>query len=148
MTTIAWDGVSLVADTLSERSGLKGSTTKIVRLNDGSLFGYAGTRNIGLEIIEWLNSTQEKTDFPSAQKSRDDWGNGLLIKPDGSCWLFERSHIPLAQTDRTYTAIGSGRDYALATMFHGGNALEAVKCAAEFDLYTGGCFESLCLRED
>lgn len=52
MTVLAWDGTTLAADKRALSSGLSRRVTKIFKVDD-ALVGIAGTRCIGLEMLEW-----------------------------------------------------------------------------------------------
>lgn len=64
--------------------------------------------------------------------------------PDGSLLAVLGGKIYTVGTDfavtpaEGFTAIGSGADYALAAMYLGKNAKQAVQVASELDIYTGG----------
>jgi hypothetical protein len=123
MTTAAWDGRTLAADTLGVQSNLKRKTSKVFRLKDGNLFAGCGEYDDVLSAREWLE-------------------NGGST-PEG-CFRVEHSLLrqPIAEP---FTAIGSGRDFAIAAMYLGKSAVEAVDIACLYDAWTAGPIESMTL---
>lgn len=75
---------------------------------------------------------------------------------DGDCYGFrvskeDKTVMFISQSDGRFLGsettgisrtVGSGCDFALASLDHGGSAVEAVKYAATRDLYTGGVITS------
>lgn len=126
MTTIAWDGRTLAGDT--QHSMFRGNGDKVFRLNDGSLFGSCGQTQDGVAVMEWLAGGGEKPKV-------EDGFHAILVK-DGKLYSLENKLVHLEQR-RPFFAIGSGRDYAMAAMFLGKTAADAVRVAREFDVDTG-----------
>jgi ATP-dependent protease HslVU (ClpYQ) peptidase subunit len=127
VTTIAWDGKVLAAD--AQTSIFKGSTPKIHRLKDGSVFGSCGQMQDMQAVIVWLN---EGGDKPKVS----DGFHAIHVK-EGRLFVLEDKLIPV-QYEREFFAVGSGRDYAMAAMHLGKSAPAAVAIAAIFDVDTGG----------
>lgn len=132
MTTIAWDGETLAGD----RMGVWGGTpyqveTKVFRLDDGGVVGFAGSEALALATVRWLN--EGRKDRPPC--SNDDV-IALWAKPTGEvvCLSDGLLESPLP---RPKWAIGAGADYALAAMFCGRTSVGAVEIAAEFSTTTG-----------
>lgn len=138
MTTAAWDGETLAADTMGTSGGFRISTPKARRLKDGRLFCGSGDAQDSEAVRIWLESGGEK---PSVK----DWV-GILIGADASIWRMEEKLFQFQILDR-FHAIGSGRDYAIAAMAMGKNARQAVELAAQFDVWTGGAITELRLGE-
>lgn len=132
ITTIAYDGKTLAADTQGNASFiLKGH--KLHRLANGSLFGAAGSLQETLAVLGWLNGGEKPTDLENFE--------GLIIEASGASVLGERLiRVPSLEP---FYAIGSGSHFALAAMACGCTAVEAVRIAARFDPYTGGRVESM-----
>lgn len=129
MTTIAWDGKTLAADTRATSSGMPYKAVKLFKLADGSLFAGSGDYGQVCSVREWLESGGEK---PRA----DDFA-GLLVAPDGAAFRLETALIRLPLYE-PFHAIGSGRDFAMAAMHCGRSAREAVEIAALYDVFSGG----------
>lgn len=141
MTTIAWDGKTLAADTQASSCGLKFRTSKIGRLKDGRLYGISGDADYGLAVVDWLNGGEKPH-----QADKDDWSTILVIGLDGSINRYERRLIPITVLEHQH-AIGSGRDFAMAAMACGKTAKEAVEIASQLDEATGGYIETLALNQ-
>lgn len=149
MTTIAYDGRMLAADSLATCAGLRHTRVKKIHrglLSSGERFqiGIAGDQAQGIrlaKIVErfTLDEIRQGKWIDEFDSDRFNPGAILVIKATtrrraafahiGGCF------IPLS---RPYHAIGSGRDYALAAMALGRSAHTAVGIAAQFDVDTGG----------
>lgn len=140
MSTIAWDGHTLAADTRCTSSGLPYRVNKCCRLSDGSLFAGAGTMSAYEAVRAWLNNEAER---PSS--SLKDF-TGLLIDKDARIWLMDET-VNRYEIFTPFHAIGSGRDFAIAAMVLGKSALEAVELASRFDIWTAGPITELSLTQ-
>jgi hypothetical protein len=137
VTTIAWDGKTLAADSMSVAGmGLKRVVPKIFRLANGWLFGGSGEYQEVLLVRDWLNGGEKPGKL-------DDFG-GLLVKGPKEVFRIE-SKCVLMPIEDAFHACGSGRDFALAAMHLGRSAREAVEVALVFDAYSGGTVEELTL---
>ena len=132
MSVIAWDGKTLAADKQMTAQGLKRTVTKIKKIN-GCLVGCTGDYDGGLAMMNWFENGGA---FPECQKDKERWSNLLVIKPDGGINLYEREPFCYVIEDKFY-AMGSGRDYAMAAMYLGKGAVEAVGIAMVFDSNCG-----------
>jgi len=140
VTTIAWDGKTLAADTLGAIGEcLRVCYTKIFRLDDGRLFGGAGNYEDVLAVRDWLNKDSEK-------KPRVTGFAAILIGRDGTCARLEDRLVPLPIVERWH-ACGSGRDFAIAAMVCGLSAEKAVDLAMQLDVWSGGTIDALTLEE-
>jgi len=126
MTTIAWDGKSLAADTRCTTGGMPWQTTKAVRLKDGRLFAASGAGEDCEAVRTWLEGGEKPTpkDFVA-----------ILIE-NGECIRMEDKLVKM-RVESPFHAVGSGRDYAIAAMHYGKTAREAIELAALYDIYTG-----------
>lgn len=140
MTTIAWDGKTLAADTQLTANGMRYSTTKAHRLADGSLFASCGDHGLNTAVRRWLEDQSQ----PKPVVGKDDGFSGLLIKADGSLFRMDTS-MNLCPVQSAFFADGSGRDYAMAAMHLGKTAKEAVELASLFCVFTGGSITELTL---
>ena len=149
MTTIAFDGTSMAADSLTQDLGKTRYMTKVHKIenayifNKDILFGAAGdVRNIKL-LYDWLlnvNSeldSREDPNFPSDKLDALLWDGEHLWNIDAAMVLLKIDTIPWA--------IGSGDMYSLGAMSKGANAEEAVSTAMTYDVGTGGLIKSLTL---
>lgn len=140
MTTIAWDGKNLAADTLV---GLDGSVyeykTKIEVVKtafETYQFASCGQSQDAYIFIEWLKSGM-KDNRPHVS--------------EGFCAILIINHKQVYQVEHKLflehiagkTAIGSGWMWAKAALDLGKNAIEAVEYAITKDLYSGGEVHSI-----
>lgn len=141
MTVIAWDGKTLAADKQSTFCNLPRRTTKVHRAKDGSLLGAAGTTALCHALREWYDGGCVKADFPDTKNET----SMLVIRPDGQVLLYDGHATPIPIED-AFTAIGCGRDYAIAAMHLGRTAREAVEVACIFDTCCGKGIDELHLN--
>ena len=134
MTTICWDGKTLAADRLALNSSLMRTTTKIRRFGN-LLAGASGDLSATIEALEWVRRGRSAADWPEIQKDKDDFA-ALLVIDGGRILVYEKSPHPAEFHDLIF-AIGSGRDFALAAMYLGKTAAEAIEVASFFDCGTG-----------
>jgi hypothetical protein len=137
MTTIAWDGATLAADRRITSGTVTYSTTKIRRTADGRLIGATGDYGVCSAMLDWLEKGGSR---PHCQDS-DRWISALEIMPDGTCWMHNRDSR--WKVEDSFIAVGSGRDYAMATMALGHPARFAVELASRFDPGTGNGIDEL-----
>lgn len=143
MTCIAWDGKTLAADRLAVNGSLKGTITKIAKTECGNfLYGYSANADIAAELIEWWLGGADPKEFPPLQRNKDDWSGLLIICRDGAILKFERTPIPITFPPQQM-AIGCGRDFAMAAMYLGKNAKEAVEVACALDAFCGNGIDVL-----
>lgn len=144
MTTVAWDGQMMAADTLSTDGwGLKEFCDQKIFAGKDFLVGCAGEWG---QAYKWWMEVKDMTGEEIIQRgivgwSKDNYDPTLMLV-----------HFPVGDTPKIYRiasgvfylspnrqlAIGSGRDFAIASMFWGKTAWDAVTCAREFDNNTGG----------
>jgi len=140
VTTIAFDGTILAADTLATDAwGLKLYVSKIL-IGKSFVAGVAGSH---AKLAKWFNSAKDKDDildygYPDYQKEENDPGIILVIKDDVGAIAYQHVEGIFIPCSRPYHAVGSGRDYALGAMCCGKDAIEAVEVAMQFDNNTGG----------
>ena len=127
MTTIAYDGISIAADSM----GICDSV--IVALNDTKLhvtakgiLGCAGEAATVPTLIQWIETGKKEGAYS---------GTGILV--DGRrALLFEG--LTKGQKIKAPYAIGTGASFAFAAMYAGASAVEAVKIACRLDPTSGG----------
>lgn len=135
MTTIAWDGTRLAADKRSTNSGLHRAVTKI-RCIHGNFYAGAGSFSEINELMAWVEAGCNPDTFPAVQRDPTRYNPMMFVTPEKKVYLYEMTPYPIHIENKQY-AIGSGRDYALAAMACGRDAIEAVHLAAMFDINTG-----------
>lgn len=143
MTIIAWDGKTLAADKLASYGSMARTTTKIFRIRD-CLVGYSGDQTFGEQMLAWFKRGENPDDFPASQRDKDDWISLLVIRPGGAIHIYERTPYPLSFEDIQY-AIGSGREFAIAAMYCGKSAVDAVLIASMLDTGCGQGVDELTL---
>ena len=141
MTVIAWDGKTLAADKRGTFGGLSRRVTKIFVVHD-ELVGIAGNACEGYDLIAWIEGGCKLLEFPVNQRDEKLWAECLVIARDGSVRIYQRSPNACYIHDR-FTAIGSGRDFALAAMHLGKSAREAVEVACVFDTGCGNGVDTI-----
>jgi hypothetical protein len=129
MTTIAWDGKTLAADTLVTANGMAfGKAKKIHKLKDGRYFALCGSFSVEPAVIEWLNGG-EKPQILDVEGV-----GGIVVEKNGRAFEFGRAYrlfpacVPWAG--------GSGEQIAMTAMKCGKTAVEAVKVACKLDIHT------------
>lgn len=137
MTTIAWDGKHLAADTLAvDPWGLKVRVEKIMEGTD-FILGASGEHG---NIMAWWRQVET---LPVSSvihhgythyEREHNCPNMILVTAHNAYRLVGSVFVPL---EREFFAVGSGRDFAITAMHLGKSAEEAVKIAALFDNNTG-----------
>lgn len=139
MTTVAWDGKTMAADTLAtDNWGMKEHVNDKVWVGSDFLCGGAGEHH---QLRKWRRMVEKMTlsdllmfGYPDYDKETND--PAILVAKAGACWRHTGGlFIPCS---RRFHALGSGRDFALAAMRLGKDAFSAVEVAMEFDNGTGG----------
>lgn len=143
MTVIVWDGKTLAADRLAERGGTISYKTKVFR-QGRCLMGGAGDAGHVAGLIEWAKQGADPAKYPPHPDDAR-YGCLLLIRADGSAWVYDGYAIPF-EVEAPY-AIGSGRDAALAALHMGADAALAVTIAAKVETSVGGGVDTLTLNE-
>lgn len=137
MTTIAFDGKTMVCDTrVVCGSNCYNTDTKIYE-NEFVVIGVAGDAGVGILLV--------KDDSILVPKHYDfDFSALVWVKDIETLCKVEfykswdcalSSVIPVVDS---FAAVGSGSPYALAAMYLGNTATRAVTVAAQFDTNTGG----------
>lgn len=143
MSTIAWDGKTLAADTLVNCDGGRcGHTSKIYRWmrGDGVEMVVAGAGELAqlAALCQWLeNPEMEKPSVEKMEAIALTLVKGKII----STQLYDHSLVPFLM--RGPTALGSGWQWAMAAMDHGKSATQAVEYAITRDVCTGGEIETI-----
>ena len=145
MTTIAWDGETLAADTkCTDGESFFGFESKIFESEDGSRAAAAtGNSDECTAFIDWFlaGADVEKRPLGENQEFGDDFrGVGVEVS-DGAACCYEYGKLLIADEVIYRMAWGSGWQWALAAMDLDHNAVDAVTYAATRDLGTGGSVE-------
>lgn len=142
MTTIAWDGNTLAVDRQCSWGCTKTPQTKIGQFIEGPykncIFASCGEAEYVPELIHWFETLNADPNlYPATQKDSDKTqACFMVIGPNKEIWEFGQSAFPLL-VEAPYFALGSGMDFAMAAMYCGKNATEAIECASFFDKNSG-----------
>lgn len=138
MTTIAYREGVLAADSLVTLGSTKvhGSYQKIRRIG-GFLIGTAGSVAACQSFIDWVKAGDDEDPPPKGEY------NALIVDPRGKVREIENGSVLPVPRGAKFFAIGSGAPYALAAMYAGASAIDAVKIAAKIDTSTGLPVKSL-----
>lgn len=144
MTTVVYrDGV-LAADSLVTMGDTKihGNMRKLSRVH-GHLIGIAGGVADCDEFINWCKAggSETETEPPKGQYS------AIVVQPNGKVFEVECGKYLPRLTNTKFHAIGSGAPYALAAMYAGASAAEAVRIATKIDTNSGLPVKTLKLKE-
>lgn len=135
MTTIAFDGRYLAADTLGVRGGNRSELPGCkIEVRDGYSFatgGYWG--HYRSQLIAWHVAGHDPRSCPGAGVE----GAVLVLSPQRELFVFTHE-APFPDPEVAPFALGTGGDIALGAMGAGLTAMEAVALAARWDLKTGG----------
>lgn len=133
MTTIAWDGKMLAADSQMTGSYIDRGAVKKIHKKNGALIAGAGAY---AEILLFVNA------WPDKPEGLSDQFEALVIQDNTAAW-WDNKHQPVPQG--TPAAIGSGNQFAMGAMLNGATAKQAVQIAIELDPDTGGKVNTACL---
>lgn len=138
MTTIAWDGTTLAADTLLTGGYAYHGYSKVYRFRDGSVGAFSGDVAAMQAAQRWLDSISDVEPV-------GEW-TAIRVFPDGSATLLWDNGCVLDITGRL-AATGSGQEFALGAMASGKSPKEAVEIAARYDVATGGPVETISVAD-
>ncbi len=157
MTTIAWDGKKIAADSQITYDSEAGGTRKhkcgnklfrktivVDDVAEEVVMAVQGDASAANLFVEWFDGTKKEMPEIFAYNPPDFtclvWFKHGLYEYDAYC-------VGEKVTEKFY-AIGSGAKAALGAMHMGADALQAVKIAAEVDPYTSGPFHTETLKGD
>lgn len=141
MTTIAYKDGILAADKRSTFCNVAITTTKVKRLQDGTLVGCTGDSGLCRKLIEWLQDGADPDTYPDLGSKC----HMLMVRPDRRVYLYDGSSAPIELEER-FVAFGSGQDFALTAMHLGYGAKEAVEVACQLDVHSGKGVDALVLK--
>lgn len=140
MTVLAWDGVSLAADRLACAGNMRATVTKIVRCED-ELIGICGAMSLGNLLRNWYLNGAAPDMFPESGID-DDTTEMVVIKADGKVWMYSGSSTPFEIEDKL-CAFGAGNEAALAALYCGATAEQAVKITSMINITCGNGIDVL-----
>lgn len=134
MTTIAFDGKSLAADSLiTEGNTRSGYMNKIIKLDNGGYVAGCGDAHGSQLIADWINGV---TAQPPTDKQLEDT-QVIYVDAKGNCKGYDGT-VAASVPGSNKEAIGSGADFARVALEMGQTAEQAVKMAIKFDIFSGG----------
>lgn len=118
------------------------SMTKVFRLKNGAIFGFAGEADVR-DLCELLSKASARKMPTRAQLIEiKNENEGIIVFPSGSVWTIEIEYdkrigwkgeaVPIRDP---IVAIGCGADFAYGAMEFGANPIEAVRAACKRDLF-------------
>lgn len=139
MTTIAFDGKTLAADSLVTYDGMRvGKSEKIVKVIGGML-GSAGNSEDVTAAEAWFNAGR-----PEQRPILTSY-IGIFIPDDGSVpQEYNERLVQMALPTNSPWVAGTGKCFAMAAMLAGKTAPEAVEIAIKLDIYSGGPVRVYC----
>jgi hypothetical protein len=131
MTTIAWRGRTLAADTeLTLGDDTRTFCRKLTPIKGGGCLAMSGNIEAEAPFKEWLSKGGDIAKFAEIDKKLMKKFDAIVIDGKKNVWWYDdgptRFHI-----DHPFHAIGTGAQYAMAAMQLGASAKEAVLFAAE-----------------
>lgn len=135
MTTIAWDGKTLAADSLITENGLRVGYATKARAYRGLKYAVCGCLDKLNAFDSWVRGGMDGEAPAMSEEGSDEQSlaiipvaGGILCR-QGAKWDHMRCE---------FYATGSGREVALAILSAGGTAEDAVRTAISLDCYSGG----------
>ena len=139
------NGYEMAADSIAVRGYTQGRTTKLVEAN-GMVIGSSGTLEETVLFKLFASTRRPSTEdeagilefmseFYDWKKKKTDSGrieNAYLLGFAGKVFMLQEW---LANEVKEYDAIGAGMDYALAALYLGHSAEEAVNTAIHLSVY-------------
>lgn len=146
MTVIAWDGVTLAADKQSTNTGFAHKATKIYRVDTG-IVGFTGSASHAMALIQWFKNGCWPAEWPKPGDPNN-CSNALFITQGGEIRAYDGAANGQYEIhEDKFVAFGCGRDYALAAMYLGRTAREAVEVACALDVFCGQGVDTLTLDD-
>ncbi len=133
MTTIVVKDYKMAADTLGIFESTKMQMQKIFRVH-GGLLGVSGNYDHAIEFIRAYKKDKNLLEGPPVGEDKNDF-DYLMLTEKGL--YLTTGYGPQVKLKEKCFAIGSGKEAALAAMFMGASAKEAVRVAGLIDIYTG-----------
>lgn len=146
MTVIAWDGKTLAADKQSTANGMRRTTSKIFRVQDG-LIAILGCGCHGNALRQWFEGERNPSEWPRASDPEE--SGHIVHVTSAGVFVYNGTTFPVAETvEDKFMAFGSGRDYAMAAMHLGCDARKAVEVACVYETGCGMGIDTLTLEQE
>jgi hypothetical protein len=137
MTTIAFDGTHVVADTQITGTYKQFGYKKLhmITLNRKKVIvGGAGLANKIPSFIQWLLEGADPDTWDAVFGGEE--FSGVVFHADGIVDEYNEGGYPVKQSGMY--AVGSGNRFAMGAMMVGATAMEAVEATKKLDVNTGG----------
>ena len=149
MTTIAWDGTTLAADSQSTAGSMICSLNekKIICPSHGESWSVGSVRVLAVGMSgdcgveeEFIDALKAGLTYKTELLEMSSF-TAIIVTGKNACFLVfkdeGKKHAKICSHGGSY-AVGSGGDIARAAMALGKTAQEAVHLACELDVYSGG----------
>jgi hypothetical protein len=144
LTTIAWDGRYVAADTLMISGSYKHPMPyQKLRLGNGVCYGLTGYAAWFDAWIKWYEAGADPAATPACNIS--DGGGAFIVLQQGTASFFTRE-MPYAMHLQAPDAWGSGAEYAIGAMMADASAIRAIDIAIRVDHGTGGKTQAIDLQ--
>lgn len=140
MSIIAWDGTTLAADKRMVNYSVISTVTKVFRVGDDILVGFTGLAAQMGRYLAWMRAGFDPATYPVQDK--DDTCYALVVHRSGRVMHYGATGYPVLGEDARHAA-GSGRDFALAAMYLGCDAVRAVEITTHFCCDCGNGIDTL-----
>jgi len=144
MTTIAFDGRYLAADTMSHRNGTPSNrASRKIATSNGCAYAICGQYACMIDdLIDWHRIGALPEAFPKHGE-----GSMLIVElASRRIWVVQGKELPYLDEEAAPFTAGSGGDIALGAMHAGVNAMEAVRIAAKCDYATNDVIDFIDLE--
>jgi len=141
MTTIAWDGKTLAADTLITSNGMRVGHARKIGKRGRVLFAASGCLEFAQPFLAWCGNGFPGP--PPPMKQDDNEAAGLVIFEDR---IITFSHTGADTIRAPFYAQGSGSPMALGALHAGASAEDAIKADIALDTASGGEIMTLTLE--
>lgn len=135
MSVIAFDGEIVAADRQGTCNDSRITVKKLRKLSDGTILAFCGTQSQGLLMAKWFADGADAAKFPESQTKEESYAT-LIVFIGGRIFMYDKTTEPVEVLDKRFSQ-GIGRDFAIAAMEAGKNAIDAVKIASKFSVYCG-----------
>lgn len=144
MTTIAFDGVMMAAD--SQQGGLFTDQVycRKIERHGNNLIGFTGDLSLRRAMINWLLDGADPKLVPKGLDFNTNHARIIIANKKGVVEYQNDTGHP-CEVGKIY-ATGSGAQYAMGALLAGANARQAVKIAIKLDPNSGGPIRTLSIK--
>ena len=141
MTTIAWDGETLAADSCSWSGGARRKVKKVFRIESKErgdlLVAFSGHGSFCLMVLDWMTGKADRPN-PSDFYDRESICSqcAVVIDSDKRVWSLGNDLFWQEMLESKY-ANGAGQDFAWGALEAGATAQQAIEIAMKRSDYAG-----------